>query len=1064
MNCFFKFCANVINQVKQVHVMKNYFVFILLIFNLSDAWAIDPSTIVTQPQQSDRKIEGVVMDTNNEPIIGANVVVKGTTKGIISDLEGKFVIDVPDNNVVLQISYLGYKTQEIAVKSKTNFRIVLAEDSEALDEVVVVGYGTVKKRDLTGAVTSVKGDDIVNMTQPSVEKMLQGRVPGLQISQNSAQPGGGLSFLIRGASSVNASNAPLIVVDGFPVTEFAEPESNGRYDGGKKSSLNSLNPNDIESVEVLKDASATAIYGARASNGVVLITTKKGVGTKATIEYSGNFGVQAMSDQYEVMNASEIMTQSNRALKEIWMRDNKVTPYGPNSELDIQNSFVPKYGSDQIANPPVSTDWLKAITRKGMTTQHNVSVMRGGDNTKYLVSVNYMKQEGVVKKSGLDRFSGRINLDQKINDILTVGVLTSASRSKNYNVPLGGGGNENSGIIRSAMQFSPLVKVQNEDGSYPLNPDMSFMPNPVSLLEITDESLMENIRAIGYIQVSPIKNLNIRATAGLDRNIALRTIYLPKTTLYGANVNGEASINQNSRFDTNYDLTATYNWNLKDKHHFTFLVGGSYQRFTYLNHTAQNKDFLIDGFLYYNLQSGAAPKPGVSSSGGKDETASYFGRINYNLVDRYLLTATLRADGASNFAENRKWGYFPSIAFAWKIINESFMKPSTNVLSDLKLRLSYGQTGNSSIGSKALALYGAGNKVLLGDVVKIGTYPSQLANPDLSWETSSEINVGVDFGLFNQRISGSVDYFNRKTTNLLATKQLMSYLPIKSINANIGATKSSGLEIALNTINIQTNDFFWKTSATFSRYVDRWSERASDWKPAVYEKDNDYIRPIFTYLSDGLIQVGENVPHMPNALPGQIKLKDIGSYKKNSDGSLAVDERGRFINTNEPDGQIDEADKVCLGPESPGFTISLNNSLTYKKFDLSVYFYGVFDRTMVNPLIGEYTDNLQNIVNGKNFIKSWVTDMWTHDNQQARYPSLFKNPYGSGDYYREKSWFVRCQNISLGYNLNQVLRFTINADNLFVITPYKGIDPETDTYAASYPNARTFSAGVNIKF
>lgn len=1011
---------------------------------------------------TDEKVTGKVIDSRGEPIIGVSVFLKDNrNKGTITDLDGNFTIDVPVGSELI-FTYIGYKEQVVKVTSAV-LNVVLVEDTQALDEVVVVGYGAVKKRDLTGSITSVKGDDIVNMTQPSVEKMLQGRVPGLQISQNSAQPGGGLSFLIRGASSVNASNAPLIVVDGFPLTEFGEP-GGGRYDGGSKSSLNSLNPNDIESVEVLKDASATAIYGSRASNGVVLITTKKGTGEKATVEYTGNFGVSKMSDSYDVMNSSELMVQANRVLKETWMRDNKVAPYGPNNVEDIQTPFVPKWSSEQIANPGCNTDWLKEVTRLGMTTQHNVSVMRGGEKTKYLVSANYLKQDGVIEKSSFERFAGRINLDQKINDILMVGVQASASRSKNHNVPLGGGGNETSGVIRSAIQFSPMISVRNEDGSYPLNPEMSFMPNPVSLLEITDESLMENVRVIGYIQITPIKDLQIRASAGLDRNIALRTVYMPKTTLYGANVNGQANINENSRFDTNYDLTATYNWAPNDAHRFTFLLGTSYQKFTYLNHGASNSDFLIDSFLYYNLGAGAAPKPGVSSAGGKDETASYFGRVNYNFMDKYLFTATLRADGASNFAKNKKWGYFPSVAFAWRMINESFMEPITKAVSDMKLRLSYGQTGNSSIGSRAIALYGAGNRVLLGDSEKIGTYPSQLANPDLSWETSSEFNVGLDFGFFDQRLSGSVDYFNRKTTNLLATKPLMSYLPVNTINANIGATRSTGWEVALNSINIETKDWLWKTSVTFSRYIDRWAERAADWKPAIYEKANDYIRPIFTYLSDGLIKVGEEVPHMPGALPGQIKLKDIGGYKTNPDGSLAVDENGNFINTHEPDGKLDEADMVCLGPTNPGFTIGLNNTLTYKNFDLSVYFYGVFDRTMVNPLIGEYTDNLYQITQGKNFIKSWVEDMWTHDNQDAFYPSLFKSTFGNGDYYREKAWYIRCQNISLGYNVNKYIRLSLNADNLFVITPYSGIDPETDTYAASYPNARTFSFGVNVKF
>lgn len=1015
-------------------------------------------------QQSGKVVTGTIVDPSGMPVIGANVMVKGTTNGTITDMDGKFSLEV-EEGATLQISYIGYANQEIKVGNQKTLSIALKEDAEALDELVVVGYGTMKKRDLTGAISSVKGDDILTMTEPSVGKMLQGRAAGLQVSQNSAQPGGGLSFLIRGAGSVNASNAPLIVIDGFPITEFSEP-GGGRYDGGGKSSLNSLNPSDIASIEVLKDASSTAIYGARASNGVILISTKKGSGEKVSVEYSGNIGIQQYTDSYDVLDASELMFQANRAKKEIWMRDNGIAPYGTNSEAEVSetNPFIPKYTDDQIKNPPVNTDWLGAITRTGITTQHNVSVSKGGKSTKYLISGNYFNQKGIIKDSGVERFSGRINLDQKINDIISVGLISSASRVNNSNVPLGGSGNEWAGIVRSAIQYSPLVKIQEDDGTYPLNPEMSFMPNPVSLLEITDKSTVENVRAIGSISLTPLEGLFVKFNAGIDRNIGFRTVYLPKSTLYGQNVGGEASINQSNRLDTNFDLTATYNKSFNEKHSLTVMLGGSYQTFSYMWHNAGNKDFLIDDFLWYNLQSGEAPKPSVSSGGGKDVTASYFGRLNYNLLDRYLFTLTFRADGASNFAENKKWGYFPSAAFAWKLINEPFMIHAQNFMSDLKLRISYGQTGNASIGSRALALYGAGNQILWGDAIKIGTYPSQLANPDLTWEKSSELNLGIDFGLYEQRLTGTVEYFNRVTSDLLSTQSLMSYLPVNSINANIGATRSTGWEVSLTSHNIDLSDFNWMTTLTFSRYVDRWKERSPEWRPTIYETTNDYIRPIFSYLSDGLIQEGEVVPHMPGALPGQIKIKDIGGYELNDDGGYATDENGRFINTHQPDGKIDEADMVCLGTTSPGFTIGLNNTLRYKKFDLTVYFYGVFDRTMINPLISEYTENLQNIQNGKNFIAEWVTDMWTHDNQDALYPSLFKNPYGSADYYREKAWFIRCQNISMGYNINNIIRVSANIDNAFVITPYKGVDPETDTYAASYPNARTYSIGLNLKF
>lgn len=1048
----------------------------------SDA-SVNESPVVSAVHQS-RKITGTVNDAFG-PVIGANVIQKGTTNGTTTDIDGNFSIEVPEN-AILQVSFIGYIQQDISVKGKNAINVLLKEDTQTLEEVVVVGYGTMKKKDLTGAVASVKMDDAPVGTVSTISHALAGKAAGLQVNTVSAQPGGGSNFRIRGAASVNASNDPLIIIDGFPVSSPDEEKlKTGKYSSGTTDNiLASINPNDIESIEVLKDASSTAIYGSRAGNGVIIVTTKKGKTGAPKVTYSGTASVQTLATDYDMLNVSDFMIQSNRYQKEQWVKDNGIGIYGGKSESQASSTYIPRYTDTQISNPANNTNWFDEITRTGFQTQHNVSINGGTETTKYLVSGNFFKQEGVVKNNSMERFTGRVNLEQQVSKYVKIGVNMTLSRNQMDNVPLGAGQNENASIMVAAAQFNPLLGIKDENGEYILNTEAAFLPNPVSLLEITDKTIKERLLATSFIEIRPIQELTLKANLGIDRNYQKHKVYLPKTTLYGAKKDGQADIAQYDKSDYLMELTANYAKRFGD-HNLNALVGYSFQRFTDESLSAGNSQFLIDGFLYNNLGAGAYPKPSVGSSASKNEMASFFGRVNYSFKDRYLLTATLRADGASNFAKNNRWGYFPSVAVGWRFTEEEFLQPLTNVLSSGKLRLSYGQTGNSNIGNKAISYYQTGYNNEFGGTESVGVYLSQMGNPDLKWETTTEWNLGLDVGFLNNRLNVTAEYFHRVVSDLLSDRSLLSYNEVSKISANIGETQSQGFELTLNSKNIETKDFSWSSDLTFSFYRDRWKTRDETWKPAAYSQYNAPIRYFFGYVSDGLIQDGETVDAMPGAVPGQVKIKDMDGYVYNEDGTMKVDKHGIPVKSGKPDGKIDEADMVIYGSKDPGYLLGFNNTLRWKNFDLNVYFYGQFG--LWN--IGSYKDlwltgadgmtGVVNMYRGYNMPVS-AKDVWSHDNTSASRPGYFqdKSPVSAGststgkigDYYLEKTWFIRCRNITLGYTIpmNKKLlsniRVYADINNPFMITPYDGLDLETDNSVWAYPNVRSFSLGLDITF
>jgi len=1045
------------------------------------------STINAVQQQSSkvnqRTLTGTVTDEQGEPIVGATVIEHGKKTGTITNGDGAFSLATTPGTT-LTISYVGFAPQ--TVKARNGMRVILSEEAKGLDEVVVVGYGTMKKRDLTGAVSSVKGTDLAVAGVASVAHMLAGKAAGLYVRQNSAQPGGGLDILIRGAGSVNASNEPLYIVDGFPIAKLDQQKGeNGRMDPGTQGVLNFLNPNDVESIEVLKDASATAIYGARAANGVVIVTTKRGREGKAVVNYSYNYSYQHYSDKYDVLSLRDWMIEKNKSSWEYWIWENEVGPWGsktleaalaaPKSGL----AYTRPYTDAQIAAAGAGTDWVGLITRNGHIQEHNLSIQGGSKDTQYMISLNYYDNEGIVRNSGMSRYTVKSNIDQRFLNVFKAGVNLTLTRIDNNNTQLGSAQFEKSGIIRSAVQMGPNILAYDPvTGTYPVNPLLGTQPNPYSLLNNIDKGRTDRFLGNMYVEARPIEGLTLRVNAGLDRANISRKTYEPKSTLYGRNLQGNGDIYTNDNNQYLLEATATYAKTIKEQHKVNLLAGTSYEQFNVEGVNSGNNNFLLDGFLYNNLNAGTGTKR-VGSSFSKNKMESYFFRVNYIFKDRYYLTGTFRADGASVFAKNHKWGYFPSAALGWTFSEEPFMKSLSSWLTMGKMRLSWGQTGNSNIGSNAFASYYAQPAYNQENGTQlIGVFQGKLENPNLKWETTTEWNFGMDFGFLNNRILASVEFYHRVISDLLNYKPLNYYHDISQVMANIGKTQSTGLELTINTTNVQTRDFKWTTNFTFTTYKDRWKERTPDWKPAVYEKVDDPIRPIYSRRADHILQIGEAAPAaQPDLRPGELVIKDLNGYKRDSNGQPEVDANGRFILTGGPDGKIDDADVELIGSQDPGWMAGMVNSLTYKDFDFSFQLNGMFDRRMEDPTEMAYGLGGGDVARYGYNALSIIKKRWTWDNPSTQYPCSFNgwgNSYTHGDWYYQKAWFVRLSNITLGWSMPKAwiakakyisrVHLSLSASNLFCITPYKGLDPETDYYTAAYPNARTYSLGVNITF
>ncbi|MEM6813838.1 MAG: TonB-dependent receptor, partial [Bacteroidota bacterium] len=922
----------------------------------------------------------IVSEDDKEPLPGATVLIKGTSNGSISDYDGSFKLSANPGEVLV-VTYIGFVSKEVAVTNANYIEISLEPDIEALDEIIVIGYGTQKKSDITGSVASIRQEDFNPGPVVSVSNLLQSTAPGVVLTQSSAQPGGNFDINIRGASSVLGANGPLYVIDGFPITsDNVQPESNSRYRSSPpRNPLNGINPQDIVSVEILKDASATAIYGARGANGVVLITTKRGRSNKLSIEFGSSFSIQELDNRYHMLNATEYAQVSN----EVFLANH------PDSD--------PLYSTDFINNAGTGTDWIDEITRTGTIQQYQLSASHGINNLKYFISGNYYKHDGVVDVSSLERYSGKMNIDYNIGKLRT-GLSTLVSRTNDFQVPFGaddGGGFEFAGLMDNTRMWSPLVSVRDADGNYSLHPERTEIPNPVSLLEIEDEINTNRLLSTLFAEYGLTDNLSVKINLGIDKSHSEREALIPTSVIRGAQSKGEGEVSENDNQSFLSEFTVTYRKKLNQNSNITILGGSTFQQFDSEGTSTLFINFADETTDFDNITS--ADTLSVVEFKERSRLMSFIGRINYSANDKYLFTFSFRADGSTKFGPNNKWGYFPSTAVAWKIHNESFF--SSSFINELKLRVSYGLTGNQEIGNKrSQSLYNVTRRTVLGGSPVQGLAALRPENSDLQWESTSQFNLGLDFSLLKSRIYGSVDVYRKITDDVLLDFELPGTAGFELVTLNAGSIQNQGIELGLTSRNL-VRRLEWTTSFNFAYNDNQWRDRAGFYPEGEQiAEENGPLGGIYGYRVIGLFSSQEEIDSSPNqsavavAQPGTFKYQDA-----NGDGVVTPD------------------DRVLLGEEDPDFTFGLNNSFTYKKFDLSFFFQGALGQEKEN-YTRAHLEDVDDINDGFNKTTT-VLNRWMQENPDGTVPGQddLIGGFSNNSVYIENASFIRLRNITFGY-------------------------------------------------
>lgn len=996
-------------------------------------------------------VTGNVVDQEGLPLAGANILEKGTTNGTQTDFDGNYSITVSGRDAILVVSYIGFSTKEIPVAGQSTINITLEESAAALDEIVVVGYGTQRKSDLTGSVTSLSQDDLNPGANASVDQLMLGRAAGVQITQASSAPGGGMSIRIRGASSVNASNEPLYVIDGFPIDNSPNLSGGGTAQVGENQSpnnpLNALNPSDIQSIEILKDASATAIYGSRGANGVILITTKKGREGRVNVTYDAYGGVQTVAKELDVLSTSEYISAINEL------------------SLEQGNSIV--FSDEDITEIGNGNFWQGEVFRSAPVTSHNLSVSGGTEKSSFYASMNYFDQEGVVKNSGIKRYTGRINLETSVGERAKVGFNFNTSLVKDNNNVDGIQTNENAGPIYSSLLYDPTEPIFNDDGSFAQSPNLT-VNNPVTLINAIT-SLNETNRTFGsaYINYNITDALSAKFNFGTDRQTSRRDIYNNTATIRGAAAGGIADINSLERSNYLFEYTMTYNKEFNPDHVFTLLGGATYQKFSTRFVSGNISGFPTDEINTGNLALGDTNTDNLFSGKEENTLLSYLGRVNYNLYNKILLTASVRADGSSRFGENSKWGYFPSVAVGYKLEEEDFIP---DVFNQFKLRASWGQTGNQEIGNYASQLtFGTGPNVVFNNAIQGSVIPQRIANPDLKWETTEQFNVGVDLGLQGGRYSATLDYFSKNSKDLLFNLPLPLASGFASVLTNVGEVKNSGFEFLFSSNNIVTEDFKWSSTLNFSAIknevidlgrIDRivTGNIQAVGNTAIIQ-EGEPLASYYGYVVTGIFQEGDDIANspQPTSQPGFPIFED-----RNGDGAITPD------------------DQTIIGNPYPDFTYGMQNSISYKNLQLDFFFQGQAGADLININVIEslYPANFR-----RNRLSEQILDRWTPQNTGAKWPSAVNpNAYGAGKVntltIQDASYF-RLKNVQLSYNFDMDdidflngLRVYVTGQNLFTITDYPGFDPEANSFGrsnvrvdySSYPLARTYMIGLTASF
>lgn len=971
-------------------------------------------------------VKGQVTDKNGDAVIGATVKVKDAQTGTVTDFNGNFSLSVQKAGSIV-VSYIGYLTKEVAFTPGQSLNITIEEDATALDEVVVVGYGVQKKSDVTGSVTSINKDRLSKLPVTNVLQAVQGAAAGVTISQGSSIPGDAPSALVRGRNSINAGTGPYIVVDGIPISKS----------GG---SLNDINPGDIESMEILKDASATAIYGTNGANGVILITTKHGKDGKPSVSYNGYLGIEDFAKKMDFCNGAQI----TQRYKDYVAQNPGETMY---------NDYVKNQNEADAQAAGKETDWLyDMVSQTGIIQDHNVTVNGGADKIKYFISGDYMSQKGVLKGFNYKRYSLRMNIDADVTDYLKIG-------TNSYIVSHNRDGGRVNFLMAEAM--SPYGKVYEDDGSYCIYPmyTESLFFNPMRDVNQDHERRQWNINLNAYADINfgniwkPLEGLSYKFNFGYS--------FVPRRENYynGAEQNDQNGYGYIFNAETQsrtVENILTYAKDIK-KHHFDITLLYASSRKKYHDNTATGAKFINDELLWHNLGGGATQT--AKSYTDLYKTVSQMGRLNYSYDSRYLFTFTVRRDGSSVFGSDNKYGTFPSIALGWNIANEKFME-KVDWLNNLKLRLSYGKAGNEAIGVYETLAKMSNAALTMDGQSATALYPSsRMGNSGLGWETTKTFNIGIDFGILNNRINGNIDFYTSKTTDLLLQRNLPKISGYSNVYMNMGETANKGLEITINSKNIVTKDFTWGTSLV-------WSWNKNEIKDLYGDKQDDLgnrwfigepISVIYDYVMEGIwqkdeIERGDHLNHDPQAQPGDVKLADL-----NGDGKITP-----------------EGDKKIQGQTTPKWIGGMTNTFTYKNLSLSIFIQTVQGLKRDNSLLAMASDEM-----GR---RNSTTEIgyWTESNPSNEYRSLSKTSNRWGYGFPRSAAFTRIKDITLSYqfpaqicNMLHLNALTVYASgrNLFTFTDWKGWDPESDItqrgwrdYENNYPMTKSMVFGLNVTF
>ncbi|WP_423130533.1 TonB-dependent receptor [Gaoshiqia sp. Z1-71] len=1022
-----------VNQVKVETILSQLF------GQTNVSYLIKDRQIVLTTSQTDfdrfqqqKAVSGTVTNEQGEPLPGVTVVVKGTSAGTITDINGDFTLKDTGSGNTLVFSFVGMENKEILIGSQSVINVSLKESTIGLEEVVAIGYGTMKKSDLTGSVSSVKTETLESVPVYNMEQALKVGAAGVQVTQNSGNPGGRIEVRIRGGNSMIGDNQPLYVVDGFPMV------------GG----INFLNPSDIESVDILKDASATAIYGARGANGVVIITSKRGkAGQKSRIEVNSFFGFQKETKRYDLLDAKEYAIIANE-----WLKNAGQQPY---------------FNVDQVQSP--GTDWQDAVLRTAPLHNHTITFSGSSDKTRYSLSGNYYDQEGILINSGVKRGSVRLNLDHEMNSWLKMAVNMNLSRRERLSVPVDNGYRGTS-VLSAAASAPPTLPVYDQNG-IPTQIEKAYsfgsadMRNPMIFAGMQTRALANNVVGNGTFDVKLTNELSFKTLLGIEYAYSINDYFEP---LIFENDRGSGSQSTYYRSSFLNENLLTYVKNFGEKHSLTAVGGYTYQTSLDRNFGVSISGFSNNTTENYNL--GAAETVNTPSSGYSEWVlASWLARANYSFSNKYLLTVSVRADGSSRFGANNKWATFPSAAFAWRVSEEPFMTDA-GLISDLKLRASYGVTGNT-----ALSPYRSLDRMLSTRVIyanqedEIGYYPAGISNSELRWESTEQIDVGFDLAIMNNRFRLTADYYKKNTTDLLAEVPLPPSVGFGSILQNIGEIQNQGFEFTLNA-DILRSEVKWDVAVNFSTNKNKVIEIAggsdvlSAGQTAVWSSSNiarvgKPLGSFFGYLEDGLT---EN---------GFIKYKDVS-------GPEGV-----------PDGIVNALDRVILGNPSPDFFYGLNSNLSYKNFELNVILDGVYGNEVFNATNGTHLNSFQR---GSNQFKDIMGNYWTAENPDpnAKYPKISSlSGFDVSDRFIEDGSYLRVRSLRLAYNLPvrkmgltffDFAQIYISGTNLFTFTDYTGLDPEVNTKGvddqnignrlnmghdqSGYPNAKTYAIGFKLNF